>query len=92
MPASKRSLDGLGCRIYLTYALGRTQGVTRVLLSGRPESITFQKDGYSGHTRTDDFGPETSHVDGTHYTVACIIRRKPDKVYVRKRVSRVLHF
>jgi hypothetical protein len=92
MPASKRSLDGLGCRIYVTYALGRTQGTTRVFLSVRLKSITSQKGGYNRHTRIGDFGQELIHVDDPHYTAACIIRRTLDKIYVRKRVPRVLHF
>ena len=33
MPASKRGLDRLGRRIYLTYPRGRTQCTTRVFLS-----------------------------------------------------------
>jgi hypothetical protein len=35
MRAGKRSLNGLGGRIYMAYARGSTQGITRVFLSRR---------------------------------------------------------
>ena len=49
MPASECSLDGLGGRINLAYARGRTQGATRVLLSRRLNLMTSMKEGQRTH-------------------------------------------